>query len=56
MSQKTNNTSKQSSMWLILIATCLFTFMSTLDGSIMPTMSKSLSHEQPSWIQGYKLY
>lgn len=42
-----NNTNKQSNIWLILIATCLFTFMSTLDGSIvniaMPTMSKSLS-------------
>ena len=47
MSQNTNNLSKQNNMWLILIATCLFTFMSTLDGSIvniaMPTMSKSLS-------------
>ena len=47
MSQNTNNQSKQNNMWLILIATCLFTFMSTLDGSIvniaMPTMSKSLS-------------
>ena len=47
MSQNTNNTIKQRNMWLILIATCLFTFMSTLDGSIvniaMPTISKSLS-------------
>lgn len=47
MSQNTNNTMKQRNMWLILIATCLFTFMSTLDGSIvniaMPTISKSLS-------------
>ena len=46
MSQNIINTSKQNNMWLILIATCLFTFMSTLDGSIvniaMPTMSKSL--------------
>ena len=34
-------------IWLILIATCLFTFMSTLDGSIvniaMPMISKSLN-------------
>ena len=47
MSQNTNNTSKQNNMWLILIATCLFTFMSTLDGSIvniaMPTISNNLS-------------
>ena len=44
MSQNTNDSSKHKNMWLILIATCLFTFMSTLDGSIviiaMPTMSK----------------
>ena len=42
MSQNTNNLSKQNNMWLILIATCLFTFMSTLDVSIVniaiPTM------------------
>ena len=47
MSPTKENTSKQNNMWLILIATCLFTFMSTLDASIvniaMPTMSKSLS-------------
>ena len=42
MSPTKENTSKQNNMWLILIATCLFTFMSTLDASIvniaMPTM------------------
>lgn len=47
MSQNTNDTKKHNNMWLILVATCLFTFMSTLDGSIvniaMPTMSKSLA-------------
>lgn len=47
MSANINHSDKQNNMWLILIATCLFTFMSTLDGSIvniaMPTMSKSLS-------------
>lgn len=46
MSQNTNNIANQRNMWLILIATCLFTFMSTLDGSIvniaMPTISKDL--------------
>ena len=46
MSQNTNNITNQKNMWLILIATCLFTFMSTLDGSIvniaMPTISKDL--------------
>lgn len=35
MSQNTNDSSKHKNMWLILIATCLFTFMSTLDGSIV---------------------
>lgn len=47
MSQNNSNTKKHNNMWLILIATCLFTFMSTLDGSIvniaMPTISKSFS-------------
>lgn len=47
MAHNTNKKSKQSNIWLILIATCLFTFMSTLDGSIvniaMPTISRSLS-------------
>ena len=47
MPQNVDNTSKYNNIWLILIATCLFTFMSTLDASIvniaMPTMSKSLS-------------
>ena len=47
MSDNTNNTNNQKNIWLILIATCLFTFMSTLDGSIvniaMPTISKNLS-------------
>ena len=43
-------------IWLILIATCLFTFMSTLDGSIvniaMPMISKSLNIEMSiaEWI------
>ena len=43
-------------IWLILIATCLFTFMSTLDGSIvniaMPMISKSLYIEMSiaEWI------
>lgn len=56
MSQNTNDSSKHKNMWLILIATCLFTFMSTLDGSIvniaMPTMSKSLSigMNEAEWI------
>ena len=56
MSPMANNTGKQSNMWLILIATCLFTFMSTLDGSIvniaMPIMSKSLSigMNEAEWI------
>ena len=56
MSPMANNTGKQSNMWLILIATCLFTFMSTLDGSIvniaMPTMSKDLaiSMNEAEWI------
>lgn len=56
MSQNTNDSSKPKNMWLILIATCLFTFMSTLDGSIvniaMPTMSKSLSigMNEAEWI------
>lgn len=47
MSQTNENTDHHKNIWLILIATCLFTFMSTLDASIvniaMPTMSKSLS-------------
>lgn len=47
MSQTNENTDNHKNIWLILIATCLFTFMSTLDASIvniaMPTMSKSLS-------------
>lgn len=38
---------KGNNIWLILIATCLFTFMATLDGSIvniaMPTMSQDLA-------------
>ena len=38
---------KKNNMWLILIATCLFTFMSTLDASIvniaMPSISTSLN-------------
>ena len=51
-----SNTEKSNNIWLILIATCLFTFMSTLDGSIvniaMPTMSKSLSIDmnKAEWI------
>ena len=47
MSQNENHINNHNNIWLILIATCLFTFMSTLDGSIvnvaMPTMSKSLN-------------
>ncbi|WP_297133498.1 MFS transporter [Terrisporobacter sp.] len=47
MSQTNENTDPHKNIWLILIATCLFTFMSTLDASIvniaMPTISKSLS-------------
>ena len=47
MSQNKNHINNHNNIWLILIATCLFTFMSTLDGSIvnvaMPTMSKSLN-------------
>ena len=56
MSQNTNDSIKHNNMWLILIATCLFTFMSTLDGSIvniaMPTMSKDLaiSMNEAEWI------
>ena len=56
MSQITNDSIKHNNMWLILIATCLFTFMSTLDGSIvniaMPTMSKDLaiSMNEAEWI------
>ena len=48
--------SKHNNMWLILIATCLFTFMSTLDGSIvniaMPMISKNLNIDmsQAEWI------
>ena len=48
--------SKYNNMWLILIATCLFTFMSTLDGSIvniaMPMISKNLNIDmsQAEWI------
>ena len=48
--------SKKNNMWLILIATCLFTFMSTLDGSIvniaMPMISKNLNIDmsQAEWI------
>lgn len=48
--------SKNNNMWLILIATCLFTFMSTLDGSIvniaMPMISKNLNIDmsQAEWI------
>ena len=47
---------KNNNMWLILIATCLFTFMSTLDGSIvniaMPMISKNLNIDmsQAEWI------
>ena len=47
MSQNTNDSIKHNNMWLILIATCLFTFMSTLDGSIvniaLPVISKDLN-------------
>ena len=56
MSQNTNDSIKHNNIWLILIATCLFTFMSTLDGSIvniaMPTMSKDLaiSMNEAEWI------
>lgn len=56
MSQTNENTDYHKNIWLILIATCLFTFMSTLDASIvniaMPTMSKSLSIEMSDaeWI------
>ena len=56
MSHNTNDSIKHNNMWLILIATCLFTFMSTLDGSIvniaMPTMSKDLaiSMNEAEWI------
>ena len=47
---------KNNNIWLILIATCLFTFMSTLDASIvniaMPMISKSLKIDmsQAEWI------
>ena len=51
-----NSNTKKNNIWLILIATCLFTFMSTLDGSIvniaMPMISKSLKIDmsQAEWI------
>ena len=50
------NENNSSNIWLILVATCLFTFMSTLDGSIvniaMPMISKSLNIEMSiaEWI------
>jgi len=51
-----NSNTKKNNIWLILIATCLFTFMSTLDGSIvniaMPMISKNLKIDmsQAEWI------
>ena len=51
-----NSNTKKNNIWLILIATCLFTFMSTLDGSIvniaMRMISKNLKIEmsQAEWI------
>ena len=51
-----NSNTKKNNVWLILIATCLFTFMSTLDGSIvniaMPMISKNLKIDmsQAEWI------
>lgn len=54
---KDNSKSEQKyNIWLMLIATCLFTFMSTLDGSIvniaMPVISQDLSinMNQAEWI------
>ena len=51
-----SSNTKKNNIWLILIATCLFTFMSTLDGSIvniaMPMISKNLKIDmsQAEWI------
>ena len=56
MTQTNDNSSKEYNIWLILVATCLFTFMSTLDGSIvniaMPMISTSLNIDMSSaeWI------
>lgn len=54
---KENSKSEQKyNIWLMLVATCLFTFMSTLDGSIvniaMPVISQDLSinMNQAEWI------
>ncbi len=50
------DTNENYNIWLILVATCLFTFMSTLDGSIvniaMPMISNSLNIDMSSaeWI------
>lgn len=47
MTQTNYNSNNDYNIWLILVATCLFTFMSTLDGSIvnitMPMISQSLN-------------
>ena len=46
----------QKHRWLILIAVCMFTFMSTLDGSIvniaLPVMSRDLKipMNQAEWV------
>lgn len=56
MTQTNDNSNKDYNIWLILVATCLFTFMSTLDGSIvniaMPMISKSFNIDMSSaeWI------
>ena len=47
MTQTNDNSNKDYNIWLILVATCLFTFISTLYGSIvnitMPMISQSLN-------------
>lgn len=56
MTQTNDNSNKDYNIWLILVATCLFTFMSTLDGSIvniaMPMISQNLNIDMSTaeWI------
>ena len=56
MIKEDNKSEQKYNIWLMLIATCLFTFMSTLDGSIvniaMPVISQDLAinMNQAEWI------